>query len=286
MSDPVKVPVTIDLDEIAGVLKEHGYVLKPLPSPPPPAPTIDSFAADFPAPYAGQDVTLSWAVTGDGAVVTLSSEYGGPTFGPGKGSQVYTLNQVGTVAFTLTARNAGGEATATVSVVVLPVPVVPPPPPDPGPVVPPYPKGVDPRPPWLVPLEATYDPAADTLTYHAPSTVQDWVKYLTGTFALGRSHWAGQDAGPLNDLDAAVSALAPPDTGGPRDPADPNDPGRVDLDAVTNPPVFPPITPSTANPIQPGVEAEPGSDLWDLRTEQLRAMGFTEQSLRDQGLIP
>jgi hypothetical protein len=128
-----------------------------------------------------------------------------------------------------------------------------------------------------------FDAKANALTYHAPEGLKGWRDYLLRTFCQGRRHNAGEEAGPLTPLDLAVSDLAPPDLGGgPLPGAEPKD----NLDADTNPPVFPPITPSTANPIQPGVEAEPGSDLWNLRTEQLRAMGFTEQSLQDQGLIP
>lgn len=104
----------IDLDDpaVQKILAAAGYgpvaVVPPPPPPPPPvvpAPVIDRFDADFPALYPGQTVTLSWQVTGPGAVVTLQSDYGGPTFPPGPGSQSYTLWDVMTFTFTLTARS-------------------------------------------------------------------------------------------------------------------------------------------------------------------------------------
>lgn len=150
--------------------------------------------------------------------------------------------------------------------------VSPPPPPPPPPA---KPVGVTPRPPWRFPLDVTFDSATNTLTYHAPVGPSGWSQYLVDTFTA-RSHWAGTQSGPPSDVDAAVVAQAPPDTGGPRPPADPNDPNRVNLDLPPpNPPVVPPVVPPNVVP----------AATKDGRVQQLRDLGYTDDFLRQQGII-
>ena len=291
MSSTITVParVTIDLTDPAVVgavvvalndpttqarLTAAGVVWGAAPPPPPPpaVPTIDYFKADRTNVLVGDTVTLSWSVTGQDAIVTLSSDLGGLTFPAGIGTKAYPINAAGTEVFTLAATNAGGGTTATVTVTASAV--VPPPPPPPS-----QPVGVAPRPPWLFPLQTTFDPTTNTLSYVAPSGPAGWSQYLVDTFAVGRSHWAGQDAGPLNGVDDMVVTSAPPDTGGPRPPADPNDPNRVNLDLTPYPPFVPPVLPPTLPALQPGVQAAKGDQLYADRVNQLRSEGFTDAQL-------
>ncbi len=80
-------------------------------------PTITSFTANPPTLTAGETSTLEWVVTGD-APITLSIDNG---VGPVTGTSA-TVEPSVTTTYTLTAKNAAGEATRQATVTLNPAP--------------------------------------------------------------------------------------------------------------------------------------------------------------------